>query len=73
MDKKEILNSPPAKFLIPMYKIYLPPQDILFTSTKWIVSRANKPYVYAGNMVGNSKRYPQTLESTDTLQSLNLI
>ena len=32
MDRKEILNSPPDKFLIPVYKIYLyatlPPNEL---------------------------------------------
>ena len=43
MDRKEILNYPPDKFLIPVYKIYL---------IKWIVSHINKPYVYTKNRVG---------------------
>ena len=42
MDRKEILNSPPAKFLISVN----PSGQDLFTcdtSIKWIVSHVNKP------------------------------
>ena len=47
IDRKEILNSPPAKSLIPVYKIYS-----CDTSTKWIVSHVNKQLVYVANRVG---------------------
>ena len=51
MDRKEILNFPLDKFLIPLYKIDLyvkPPPN-----AKQIISNIDKAYAYIGNRVGN--------------------
>ena len=47
MGRKDILNSPPATFLIPVYNVFT-----CDTSTNWIVSHVNKLPVYIGNRVG---------------------
>ena len=52
MDRKDILNSPPDKFLIQdMQNIQDIQVYICDTFTKWIVSQINKPYVYLGNRI----------------------
>ena len=47
--ESKILNSPPAKFLIPVYKISL---HVKPPSSGLIVSHVNKPYACLENRVG---------------------